>query len=154
MRIDFSAADIRHAEDGWHVLLRVSGILHRFWLGEPPDPDGGYAVVLALDEHFSVASHAANLLWRSLKDRRATAAPRDLTHQRRTRLAQCLRALDAHRDGSSYRAIAEALFGAKRIPEHAWKTHDLRSRTIRLVQSGLALMRGGYRRLLGQIRDK
>ena len=29
--------------------------------------------------------------------------------------------------------------------ERAWKTHDLRNRTIRLVQSGLALMRGGYR---------
>ncbi len=35
-----------------------------------------------------------------------------------------------------------------RIPERAWKTHDLRNRTIRLVQSGLALMRGGYRELL------
>ncbi|WP_456684371.1 DNA -binding domain-containing protein [Bradyrhizobium elkanii] len=36
----------------------------------------------------------------------------------------------------------------KGIPDSAWKTHDLRSRTIRLVQSGLALARGGYRRLL------
>ena len=40
------------------------------------------------------------------------------------------------------------------IVEHAHfiheprKTHDLRSRTIRLVQSGLNLMRGGYRALL------
>jgi len=40
------------------------------------------------------------------------------------------------------------LFGKKRIPERAWKTHDLRNRTIRLVQSGVALMRGGYRELL------
>lgn len=51
-------------------------------------------------------------------------------------------------DGASYRAIAELLFGADCIPERAWKTNDLRSRTIRLVQSGLALMRGGYRELL------
>ena len=51
-------------------------------------------------------------------------------------------------DGNSYRIIAEGLFGATRIPERAWKTHDLRNRTIRLVQSGLALMRGGYRALL------
>ena len=50
--------------------------------------------------------------------------------------------------GSTYRAIAEVLFGEKRIPDRAWKTHDLRNRTIRLVQSGLALMRGGYRALL------
>ena len=57
-------------------------------------------------------------------------------------------------EGNSYRAIAEGLFGAKRIPERAWKTHDLRNRTIRLVQSGFALMRGGYRELLRQARRK
>ena len=59
-----------------------------------------------------------------------------------------LRALDGRNDGSTYRAIAEGLFGKKRIPERSWKTHDLRNRTIRLVQGGLALMRGGYRELL------
>ena len=57
-------------------------------------------------------------------------------------------------EGNSYRAIAEGLFGAKRIPERAWKTHDLRNRTIRLVQSGFALMRGGYRALLRQGRRR
>jgi len=56
--------------------------------------------------------------------------------------------------GNSYRVIAEVLFGIGRIPEHAWKTHDLRNRTIRLVQSGFALMRGGYRELLRQSRRK
>lgn len=71
-----------------------------------------------------------------------------MSMQRRQRLAMVLRALDAWNDGLSYRAIAEGLFGKKRIPERAWKTHDLRNRTIRLVQRGLALMRGGYRELL------
>jgi hypothetical protein len=56
--------------------------------------------------------------------------------------------------GNTYRVIAEVLFGTKRIPERAWKTHDLRNRTIRLVQSGFALMRGGYRELLRQSRRK
>jgi hypothetical protein len=51
-------------------------------------------------------------------------------------------------------AIAAVLFGAKRIPDRTWKTHDLRNRTIRLVQSGLALMRGGYRDLLRHSRRK
>jgi hypothetical protein len=46
------------------------------------------------------------------------------------------------------------LFGAKPIPERVWKTLDLRNRTIRLVQSGFALMRGGYRELLRQSRRK
>ncbi|TWB51398.1 uncharacterized protein DUF2285 [Bradyrhizobium sacchari] len=30
----------------------------------------------------------------------------------------------------------------------AWKTHDLRSRTLRLVKTGLELVYGGYRALL------
>ncbi|SFJ92747.1 DUF2285 domain-containing protein [Bradyrhizobium sp. Gha] len=49
---------------------------------------------------------------------------------------------------AAFIVIAEALFGKKRIPDRAWKTHDLRNQTIRLVQGGLALMRGGYRKLL------
>jgi hypothetical protein len=52
------------------------------------------------------------------------------------------------------RAIAESLFGAKHIPERAWKAHDLRNRTIRLVQSGFAMMRGGCRELRRQSRRK
>ena len=77
-----------------------------------------------------------------------------LSSQRRQRLALALRALDARMGGNTYRVIAEVLFGTKRIPEHAWKTHDLRNRTIRLVQSGFALMRGGYLELLRQSRRK
>jgi hypothetical protein len=69
-------------------------------------------------------------------------------------LALALRALDARVDGNTYRVIADVLFGARRIPERAWKTHDLRNRTIRLVQAGFALMRGGYRDLLRQSRRK
>ena len=49
------------------------------------------------------------------------------------------------------RAIVEGLFGAKHIPEGVWKTQDLRNRTIRLVQSGFALMRGGYRKTAAAI---
>ncbi|WP_249164432.1 DUF2285 domain-containing protein [Bradyrhizobium jicamae] len=71
-----------------------------------------------------------------------------LSTHRRERLSAAIRALNAHRAGGSYRTITEALFGEKRIPDRAWKTHGLRSRTIRPVQSGLAFVRGGYRKLL------
>ena len=65
--------------------------------------------------------------------RAAGPAFHELSPQRRQRLALALRALDARAEGNAYRVIAEVLFGAKRIPERAWKTHDLRNRTIRLV---------------------
>ncbi|WP_271567593.1 MULTISPECIES: DUF2285 domain-containing protein [unclassified Bradyrhizobium] len=51
-------------------------------------------------------------------------------------------------DGASYRVIAEVLLASQLISGRAWKTHDLRSRTIRLVKAGLELMCGGYHALL------
>jgi hypothetical protein len=36
----------------------------------------------------------------------------------------------------------------------SWKTHDLRDRTIRLVRTGLHLMRGGYLELLNPQRRR
>jgi hypothetical protein len=60
-----------------------------------------------------------------------------------------LRALDGRLAGETYRGIARALFGAARVPAGpAWKTHDVRDRTIRLVRTGVDLMQGGYLDLL------
>jgi hypothetical protein len=72
-----------------------------------------------------------------------------LTVQRRRRLALTLRALDGRLDGEPYRAIAQSLFGATRVPTGiGWKTHDLRDRTIRLARAGMTMMQGGYLELL------
>lgn len=147
-----SAGEIRRALDGWHVLLRIGGVEHRLWLREPPVADRAYAAELALDGDFEIRAHATRRLWRALDGRTTGPAFHELSPQRRQRLALALRALDARIEGNSYRTIAEGLFGATRIPDRAWKTHDLRNRTIRLVQSGFALMRGGYRALLRQAR--
>jgi hypothetical protein len=151
---DMSAGEIRQASDGWHVLLRIGGVEHRLWLREPPVADSAYAAELALDSDFEIRAHAARRFWRALNGRPAGPAFHELSPQRRQRLALALRALDARADGNNYRTIAEGLFGATRIPERAWKTHDLRNRTIRLVQTGLVLMRGGYRALLRQARRR
>jgi hypothetical protein len=59
-----------------------------------------------------------------------------------------LRALDAWLAGNGYREIAIGLFGKERVVGRSWKDNDLRSLIIRLVKSGIALMRGGYRALL------
>ena len=109
---------------------------------------------VAAGPDFEVRAHAARRLWRAINGRAPGPAFHELSTRRRERLALAVRALDARVDGGNYRAIAEVLFGKKRIPERAWKTHDLRNRTIRLVQSGFALMRGGYRELLRQSRAR
>lgn len=149
-----SGAEIRRAADGWHALLRLRGVEHRLWLKEPRLNSSTYAVELPLDDDFEMRAHAARRLWRALSGKAPGPPFHTLSPARRHRLALALRALDARVDGNTYRVIADVLFGTKRIPERAWKTHDLRNRTIRLVQAGFALMRGGYRDLLRQSRRK
>jgi hypothetical protein len=151
---EISAGEIRQASDGWHVLLRIRGLEHRLWLKEPPVAEQAYAAELPFDEDFEIRAHAARRLWRTLYGRPTGPVSHELSPARRQRLALALRALDGRIEGNSYRVIAEGLFGAKRIPERAWKTHDLRNRTIRLVQTGFALMRGGYRELLRKARRR
>ena len=145
---ELTAAELRQAPDGWHAVLHLRGVEHRVWLKETPVIAETYAVELPLDRDFEFRAHAARRLWRALNDRAPGPPLHVFSAQRRRRLALALRALDARMDGSTYREIAEVLFGARQIPERAWKTHDLRNRTIRLVQTGFALMRGGYRALL------
>ena len=103
------------------------------------------AALVILDRHGSERLEAVARLLASSK---GTPQDRRLTPQRCRRLRQALRALDGHGTGAAYRAIAEALFGLRRIAAFPWKTSPLRDTTIRLVRDGLALLRGGYRRLL------
>lgn len=127
---------------------------HRIWLKEPPAIGANYVAELPFDGDFDARAYAARRMWRAMNGRTPGPAFRELSKQRRERLGAAIRALDARAAGSTYRAIAEGLFGKKRIPDHAWKTHDLRNRTVRLVQTGLALMRGGYRQLLRPGRER
>jgi len=145
---DFSNALIREASDGWYMLLRSQNVELRAWLRHPPRVDVPYAALLPFDELFELRAHAARRLWRALSGHPPGPEFRKLPAQRRDRLIQALRALDARPDGATYRAIAAALFGLDRVPTRGWKTHDLRNRTIRLVQSGEEMMRDGYFDLL------
>jgi hypothetical protein len=145
---DLASGSIKQALDGWHAVLRIHGAQHHLWLKEAPQLGVPYAAELPLDRDFEIRAHALHRLWRAINGRPPGPPFHQLSAQRRERLTLALRALDGHMEGASYRVVAEVLFGRKRIPERAWKTHELRSRTIRLVQAGLALMRGGYRALL------
>jgi hypothetical protein len=106
------------------------------------------AVLLPFDDLFEVRVAAALRLWRVLKGRQPGTNPAALTEARRKRLVHALRALDGRLDGATHREIAAALFGADAVPERDWISHELRDRTARLVRLGMAMMKGGYRRLL------
>ncbi|AMA61562.1 hypothetical protein BCCGELA001_29420 [Bradyrhizobium sp. CCGE-LA001] len=142
------ASELRHAPDGWHAIVALGGEKHRLWLTELPHGRSSLAVDLPFDRDFLVRSQAADRFWLAL-DRRPVGPPSlTLPILTRRRLILALRAVDGASEGHSYREIAQGLFGKHRIPDGGWKTHDLRSRTIRLVKTGLHLMRGGYRALL------
>ena len=143
-----SGRELRLASDGWHAIVPLGGTNHRLWLKELSTSGSPLAVELPLDDHFDVRAQAANRFWRAL-ERRALGPPLlPLNVRRRQGLIFSIRALDGRLEGRTYREIAEGLFGQHRIPKRDWRTHDLRSRTIRLVRGGFALMRGGYRALL------
>ena len=138
----------RVGADGRHIIVRSTDGDLRLLLTEPADQP--LAVVLPLDENLPIRTAAALRLWAHTVGQGTGAQPEPMpvTRQRRDRLLLMVRALDGHLDRASYREIAEALFGAHRVERETWKTSSLRDRTIRLVKSGVALMRTGYRKLL------
>ena len=135
--------------DGRYVIIRNELGELRLWLRDAP-PNQPLAIVIPLDDDLPTRAEAALCLWRRIGGRVAghVRQPLALTRQRRDRLVFMVRALDGHLAEASYREIAEALFGARRVEGEMWKTSSLRDRTIRLVKGGLALMRAGYRKLL------
>jgi len=126
--------------------IEYQGQILRVHLGE--ERTGPFAVILPLDQLFEMRAAAAMRLWRALVARPLGPNPASLPKPRRDRLVLALRALDGRVEGASYREIADGLFGAMDISADAWKSHDLRDRTIRLVRLGFDTMQDGYRRLL------
>ena len=145
---DLDDGQLRQGPDGWHAVLYLHGVEHRVWLKETPLVSVTYAVELPLDQDFEFRADAGRRLWRGLNGRPQGEPLHALSPNRRRRLALALRALDARMDGATYREIAEIMFPSERISARDWGTHDLRNRIIRLAQTGLTLVRGGYRALL------
>ena len=147
LKPDAWSLDPAVGEDGAERLIECRGSLFRLHLIEAPGEQTP-CVVLPLDRLFEIRAAAALRLWRGMTGRSPGRDPAALPASRRDRLVLALRALDGRLDEASYRDIAEALFGAGRMPERGWKTYDLRDRTVRLARLGHAMMQGGYRRLL------
>ena len=107
-------------------------------------------MILPLDDARDLRALTAMRLARWLRRKTAGPDPAPLSVARRMRLVQVLRALDARADGASLRDIAEGLFG-RRLSGRAWQDSDLQARTRRLVRSGAALSRDGYRDVLNPL---
>jgi len=137
---------LRQVPGGSFILLREGPIQHRLWLPGPPQHGAPLAAIVPLDASASSRSQATLRFWRHLTRGRgsgSSAFPR----QRLRRYTLTLRALDGRNAGVSYRTIAEAIHGRGRVAAEAWKTSSIRDTTIRLVRSGIAMMKDGYRKL-------
>ena len=145
--------EILAAPEGAYAELPASLTGHQVLVLSVTSPTVSVALVLPFDGLFEDRVDAARQLWRVLS-RGAAPKPPELSAQRRRRLKLALRALDADLAGVGYRDIALVLFGDRVPRDAAWRTHALHSFTIRLVQDGRALMRGGYLRLLRPDRRK
>ena len=113
--------------------------------------DEGAAAVIPLGpEGFDRLEAVARLL--SSLHGRAIPADTRLTRQQRQRARRMLQAVDGRLSGASYREIAATLFGAPDLADEPWKTSSRRFATMELVRGGLAMIAGGYRRLLSHRR--
>ncbi len=144
---DAAAEATLAAAEGRYVHISALPPANRGLIAPTASSDGPVALVLPLDGLFDDRVDAARRLWRALV-RGARVKPSGFTAQRRRRLKLVLRALDGHVAGEDYRSIARGLFGARVPVDASWRTHSLRSFTVRLVREGRALMRGGYLGLL------
>jgi hypothetical protein len=145
----------QRASDGEHWIVADADGRFPLLLMGGFEIDTPVASVSPFDPNFVARADPALRLWRLLTGQRSSRPADHLTRLQRQQLLFALRALDGHLAGSTYREIAEVLFGEARVPAGpSWKTHDLRGRTIRLVRMGLQLMRGGYLDLLRYARPR
>ena len=111
--------------------------------------DAPLMAIVPLDANIPARLEAIARLWRLVMGQPILPSASDLSQTRRERLALSLRAVDARHAGATRREIAETIFGPEQVPEGvAFDDHHLRSRTARLIRDGLALIAGGYRKLL------
>ena len=105
------------------------------------------AALLPIDEDCLSRIETLTRFWRALHCRTVPADTR-LTTQQRRRIRLMLQAFDGRDSKTSYRDIADAIYGASRVAADAWKTSALRDSTIALVKDGKAMVESEYLQLL------
>lgn len=139
----------RIADDGRHLLLGDDHHGATAVIQPGTDATNPLMAMMPLDRDLPLRVDALLRLWRILTGHSPGKNQPELTPARSRRLAQALRAVDARGAGATRREIAEAVFGANAVPDGvAFDDHHLKSRTGRLIRDGLAMIAGGYRKLL------
>ncbi|WP_152558397.1 DUF2285 domain-containing protein [Devosia sp. LC5] len=137
----------RDAPEGTHLQLAIlSSAIHIIVLASP-EADQPLAAIVPLDADGLDRIAALDRLWRRLHHLPVPVDAR-LTQQQRRRLKLMLRAVDGRMNHATYREIADTIFGAARVADDPWKTSALRDATRDLVRDGLAMIAGGYLKLL------
>ena len=110
------------------------------------------ALILPLDTACEIRLDLAFRFVRRLRGDRVTLVPRALriTFIQRTRLIQMLHAFDVRSNGGGPREIAAQVLDSKeaRLPAIEWKSSATRRKANRLIHDSLALVNGGYLKLL------
>ncbi|MEP7457615.1 DUF2285 domain-containing protein [Phyllobacterium sp. SB3] len=134
-----------------HQRLSIGGAMFRVRADVTMSLGGQPVAIVPLDDATPDRLEAIARFWHGWRRPPAPADPR-LTPQRRSRLRQMLRAVDARIEHATYRAIAGVLFPQHKIDAAAWAGDALRETTIRLARDGMKLVGGGYRELLRRSR--
>lgn len=136
----------RDAGDTYLICGRAPSTIQVIAVGAPVD-DAPLAALIPLgcadmDHRLGAVRRLCQLMaGREQPDERLTA-------YRRQRIVAGLRVLDGRRDGASWRAIGQRMFGPDRIAEMPWKSSSLRFQLIRLGEEATRFAAGGYRELL------
>ena len=132
-----------------HCIVNDADGPHSLWL-EGERPTLPMAALVPLDETVLLRLAGLMRLKRRLDRHPAGPLPSawQITARFRKRLLAMIRALDGHLEGASYREVARALYGSEAVGRFPWKTSSVRGQTIRLVADAVAMMDGGYRKLL------
>jgi hypothetical protein len=143
-------ADHTDAEGRRLVIGDVSGDLH-VWLPEA-DAVERLAVILPPDGAAELRLDVASRFIHRLQGRRIALLPRalQLTPFQRAHLVLLLLAHDVHEAGGGPRDVATEVIRSMQavLPSTEWKDSAARRRASRLIHDALALVNGGYLRLL------
>ncbi len=145
--IDWTNGDGRH-----FVIAEANGNHYGSLTQDAMSGSGCLSAIIPFDRDFLHRIAVVMRFYQRLVGGPVDALPRrlQLTTQRRARLRLMLDALDRHKEGVTRRSLAAKLFDpeAASIPILEWKSSALRRKVNRLITDALALIKGGYLKLL------